>query len=240
MTRPFEDSTTDVPTAPRREIPAGLWRLAGILAIAHIVILYAGLSQETSAMMADTADATKATYVAASLGRVLAGGYVESLGIVLLLPVIVFLARAIGRRTEASRWATQTALTAGICYVAIGLGVGQAAGAATLYGAQHGVTDAATLALVGNVRNFAFYLSLLLLGAHAIGTGIAALLDGTMRRWVGWGGICVGILQFAGVAVQGMADGVVYAPLLWTVWFFGLAICLIRRRATKKAIPVAA
>jgi len=69
MTRPFEESTTDVPTAPRREIPAGLWRLAGILAIAHIVILYAGLSQETSAMMADTADATKATYVAASLGR---------------------------------------------------------------------------------------------------------------------------------------------------------------------------
>jgi hypothetical protein len=179
--------------------------------------------------MADTADATKATYVGATVGRVLAGGYVESVGVVLFLPVIVFLARAIGRRTEASRWATQTALTAGICYVAMGLGVGQAAGAATLYGAQHGVTDGATLALVGNVRNFAFYLSLLLLGAHAIGTGMAALLDRTMKRWVGWGGICVGILQFVGVAVQGMADGVVYAPLLWTVWFFGLAICLIRR-----------
>ena len=98
----------------------------------------------------------------------------------------------------------------------------------------------AMLIVTGYPIGYAFYLSLLLLGAHAIGTGIAALLDGTMRRWVGWGGICVGILQFAGVAVQGMADGVVYAPLLWTVWFFGLAICLIRRRATKKAIPVAA
>jgi hypothetical protein len=232
MTPTFESPATSVTTVPRRGIPGGLWRLAGILAIAHIVALFAGFSQEKSAMLTATADATKATYVEATLGRVLAGGYVESVAFVLFLPVIVFLARAIGRRSEAARWATQTALTAGICYVAITLASGMAAGAAALYGAQHGVTDGATLALVGNVRNFAYYLSLLVLGAHAIGTGIAAVLDGTMKHWVGWGGICTGILLLGGVATEGLTDTADYAVLPWTVWFLGLGIGLIRRGST--------
>jgi hypothetical protein len=190
-----------------------------------------GFSQEKSAMLTDSADVVKRPYVGANVGRVLAGGYVESLAFVVLLPVLVFLARAIGHRTEAGRWATQTALAAGVCYVAITLAAGMPAGAAALYGAHHGVADAATLALVGNVRNFAFYLSILALGAHALGTGIAAVTDGTMKRWVGFGG--VGILLFAGVAAQGLTDGANYATMLWMIWWIGLGIALLRRGSAK-------
>ena len=86
---------------------------------------------------------------------------------------------------------------------------------------------------VGNVRNFAYYLSILALGAHALGTGIAAVTDGTMKRWVGVGGIGVGILLFAGVAAQGLTDGANYASLLWMIWWIGLGITLIRRGSTK-------
>ena len=184
-------------------------------------------------MLTDSADVVKRTYVGANVSPVLAGGYVESLAFVVLLPVLVFLARAIGQRTEAGRWATQTALAAGVCYVAITLAVGMPAGAAALYGAHHGVADAATLALVGNVRNFAFYLSILALGAHALGTGTAAVTDGTMKRWVGFGGVGVGILLFAGVAAQGLTDGANYASMLWMIWWIGLGIALIRRGSAK-------
>jgi hypothetical protein len=145
----------------------------------------------------------------------------------------VVLARSFGQRTEAGSWETQTALAAGVCYVAITLATGLPAGAAALYGAHHGVADAATLAMVGNVRNFAFYLSILALGGHALGTGVAALSDGTMKRWVGFGGIGVGALLFAGVAVQGFTDGANYATLLWMVWWVGLGIVLIRRGSVR-------
>lgn len=233
MTAPSENRANNNSTLPQHEINGSLWRLAGILAIAHIALVITGFSQQKSAMLTESADATRGTYAGADLSRVLAGGYVESVAFVLFLPVIVFLARAVGRRTESARWATQTALAAGICYVAITLASGMAAGAATLYGAQHGVTDGATLALVGNVRNFAYYLSLLVLGAHAIGTGIAAVLDGAMKQWVGWGGICTGILLLVGVAIEGLTDAADYTMLLWTVWFLGLGICLIGHGSTR-------
>jgi hypothetical protein len=63
-----------------------------------------GFSQEKSALLTDSADVVKRTYVGANVSRVLAGGYVESLAFVVLLPVLVFLARAIGQRTEVGRW----------------------------------------------------------------------------------------------------------------------------------------
>lgn len=52
------------------------------------------------------------------------GGYIELVAFMLLIPAIVFLGRAIGRRTEAARWATQAAAAAGIAYVALTVGRG--------------------------------------------------------------------------------------------------------------------
>ena len=134
MTKSAEHPAFETTTTPRREIPRGLWRLAGGLAIAHIVLLLAGFSQEPAVLLSDSADVVLRTLVAANVGQAMAGGFVESLSFVVLLPVLVFLARAIGQRTEAGRWATQTALAAGVSYVAINLATGMPAFAAALYG----------------------------------------------------------------------------------------------------------
>lgn len=233
MTKSAEHPAFETTTTPRREIPRGLWRLAGGLAIVHIVLLLAGFSQEPAVLLSDSADVAKRTFVAANVGQAMAGGFVESLSFIVLLPVLVFLARAVGQRTEAGRWATQTALAVGVSYVTITLATGMSAGAAALYGAHHGVADAATLALVNNVRNFSFYLSLLALGAHALGIGIAAVTDGTMKRWVGFGGIVVGILLLARVAAAGLIVEPDIAHLLWMIWWIGLGITLIRRGSVK-------
>jgi hypothetical protein len=219
----------DAPPRADRHSPA-LWRVAGGLAIAHVVLLFAGFSQERSASLGDSSAVARRALVEGSLARSLAGGYVESFSFVLLLPVLAFLAHAVGTRTPVGRWAASTSLIAGVCYVAITLATGMPAGAAGLYDGHHG-GDLATAVMVTDIRTFAFYLSLLVLGLQAAALGVAARSDGFSPRWTGVGGIVVGVLLFAGVAAAGIGlhD---YASMVWMVWWIGVAIALIRNAPT--------
>ena len=204
------------------------WRTAGVLALAHVVLVVGGISQQRSPRLGDDAAAVSVEYVEGDMARIFAGGYVEALGFLLLLPVLAFLARAVGRRTEAGGWAAQTAFAAGVGYVAISLAPGMSAGAAALYGAQHGA-DLATVSVVNDVRNFAFFLSVLLLGVHSIGVGISALTDRVLPAWIGWGGLATGAVSL--VAVPAARTGAVdYATLVWILWFVALAAVMIRHR----------
>ncbi|HEV7187221.1 MAG TPA: hypothetical protein VGN28_04945 [Blastococcus sp.] len=219
----------DAPPRPAVHSPA-LWRVAGGLALAHVVLLFAGFSQERSNVLgSSTADARHAL-VEGSVARDMAGGYVESLSFVLLLPALAFLAHAVGTRTALGRWAASTSLIAGVCYVAITLATGMPAGAAALYDGHHGV-DLATATMVADVRNFAYFLSLLVLGLQALALGVAARSDHFSPRWTGLGGIVVGVLLVAGVAGAGIGlhD---YASMLWMIWWIGVAIALIRNAPT--------
>jgi hypothetical protein len=222
----------DAPPRPDSHSPA-LWRVAGGLAIAHVVLLFAGFSQERTSSLGDSTAAARHGLVEGSLARSMVGGYVESFSFVLLLPVLAFLAHAVGTRTAVGRWAASTSLIAGVCYVAITLATGMPAGAAALYDAHHG-GDLATAVMVTDIRNFAFYLSLLVLGVQAAALGVAALSDRFSPRWTGVGGVVVGILLAAGVAGAGLGlhD---YASMIWMVWWIGVAITLIRNAPTGTA-----
>ena len=219
----------DAPPRATTHSPA-LWRVAGGLAIAHVVLLLAGFSQERSTILGGSVTDARHALAEGSLARSMFGGYVESFGVVLLLPVLAFLAHAVGTRTAVGRWAASTSLIAGVTYVAISLASGMAAGAAALYDAHHG-GDLATAVMVEDIRNFAFYLSLLVLGLQAIALGIAARSDRFSPRWTGVGGVVVGILMMAGVAGAGLGlhD---FASLIWTVWWIGVGIALIRNAPT--------
>jgi hypothetical protein len=222
------------------------WRTAGALALGHVVLMLIGISQQHSPRLGDDDAAVAAAYVDGDLTRILAGGYVEALGFVLLLPVIAFLARAVGRHTEVGGWAAQTAFAGGIGYVVLSLAPGLAAGAAALYGAQHGA-DLTTVTVVNDVRNVAFFLSMLLLAVHAAGVGVSALTDRVLPAWVGWSGLAtagvlVGSVPFA---ATGAVD---YATLVWILWFVALAGAMIRHRpagvgastgADRPAVPAA-
>jgi hypothetical protein len=222
----------DAPPRAAIHSPA-LWRVAGGLAIAHVVLLFAGFSQERSAVLGAGTDEAHQALVEGSLARSMVGGYVESFSFVLLLPVLVFLAHAVGTRTAVGRWAASTSLMAGVCYVAITLATGMPAGAAALYDGHHG-GNLATAQMVTDVRNFAFFLSLLVLGLQAIALGIAARSDRFSPRWTGVGGVVVGILLMACVAGArlGLHD---YASMVWMIWWIGVAIALIRNAPTAAA-----
>ena len=210
----------DIPTT---DPTPTMWRVAGGLAMAHVVLLFAGFSQEVTTEHGSDPDEITALLRDAGFDRVIAGGYVESLSFVVLLPALVFLARTVGQRREVGRWAALTGLAAGIGYVAVTLAAGMPAGAAALYGAHTGA-DPATVAMVNDVRNYAFFLSLILCAAQALAVGISALSDGRFTRWIGWGGVIAGTGGIVGVAA-GLAN---VASMLWIVWFVGVGVCLMR------------
>ncbi len=206
-----------------------LWRVAGGFALAHVVMLFIGLSQQSPASLSDGAEGTREAYGDASLTMLYAGGFIELLGFLCLLPAIVFLARALGRRTEAGRWAAQTGLVAGVGYVVSTFATGVPAGAAAAYAVQHGL-DADTAFAINNVRNFAYFLSLMLLGAQTLCIAASAFSDRIGTRWLGWGGLVTGVVLLAAppLASLGQQD---WTTLLWLVWWIGVGVFLLRHEA---------
>ena len=209
-------------------IPTRLWRWAGGFALAHVVLLFAGLSQQAPVSLADGAASLEEVYGGADLASVYLGGVLELLGFLCLLVALVFVARAVGRRTEAGRWAAQVGLLAGVGYVAATFATGMPAGAASLYALHHGV-GVDTAFAVNNIRLFAYFVSLMLLGLSCLGVAVSALADRYSPRWVGWGGVLTGValLSTPALASIGQQD---LPTLVWLIWWVGLAVGLLRHR----------
>lgn len=213
-------------TSPAAEPPSrGAWKVAGALGIAHLVIVFGGLAVQTPVLF-EEGRAGVERYATADLTRTVAGGYVELLGFLLLIPVMVFVARSIGR-TPTGRWAAVTALVAGGGYVAMTFSPGLAAGATAMHAVDNGVgLDAAWM--MNNLRVITYVMSLALLGAHAIGVGIAARTDHFSPRLVGIGGVLTGALLLAAPLL--LPAGLHDVPMLvWSVWWLALSVQLVRR-----------
>jgi hypothetical protein len=209
-------------------IPRRLWQIAGILAIAHVVLIPIGIALQGSPLLSDGRAGIVESYVNGDLTRTFTGGVLEAFGFLLLIPALVFLARAFGRRTEAGGWAAQTGLMCGLAYVAVTFAVGFPAGAAAMYGAQHGLDVDAAFAL-NNVRIFGYFLSLLLLGGSTLGIAISALADGVHRRWIGGFGVVTGVALLASTPLAGIGQQD-WGTLVWMVWFVGVGVLALRHR----------
>lgn len=209
--------------------PAGHWRVAGWLALLHVVLLLAGIALQDGVRISEGRGGIRRAYVEGDMAQTMTGGYIELLGFVVMLPVLVFLSRVVGRRTETGRWATQTALLAGFGYLVLTFAPGMAAGAASMHAAQNGV-DLDVAWVMNNLRVITYIISLLFLGTHAAGLGIAALTDRRFSRWMGWGGVLTGVALFVSVPLAAV-DLHDLGTLVWVVWWVGVAVQLLRRRA---------
>lgn len=209
-------------------IPRRLWQIAGTLAIVHVVLIPVGIALQRGPLFAEGVGGITDDYVNGNMTRSFAGGMLEAFGFLLLVPVLVFLARAFGRRTETGGWAAQTGLMCGLAYVAVTFAVGFPAGAAAMYGAQNGLDVEAAFAL-NNVRIFSYFLSLLLLGGNVLGIAVSALLDGTHRRWVGGFGLVTGLALLASTPLSGIGQQD-WGSLLHLVWLVGVGVLMLRHR----------
>jgi hypothetical protein len=209
-------------------IPRRLWQIAGILAIAHVVLIPISIALQGGPLFSDGRAGIVESYVNGDLTRTFTGGVLEAFGFLLMIPALVFLARAFGRRSETAAWAAQTGLMCGLAYVAVTFAVGFPAGAAAMYGAQHGLDVDAAFAL-NNVRIFSYFLSLLLVGGSTLGIAVSALADGAHRRWIGGFGIVTGLLLLASTPLAGIGQQD-WGGLVHLVWFLGVGVLLIRHR----------
>jgi hypothetical protein len=83
--------------------------------------------------------------------------------------------------------------------------------------------DATTLATIVDLRNYGYLLQVAVLAAMSIALGVAALAEKVMVRWVGWGGIAVGVGGL--VATPFVHNGV---NMVWMVWWVGVAVLCLR------------
>jgi hypothetical protein len=211
------------PTTTTTTSDARPWRWAGGLALAHVVLMLAALSQEKVLLEhGDSVTKIHDTYAGASIGRTLGAGYVEAMSFLVLMPAIVLIARLVGRRTELGRVAAQTFLGLGVAFVGSTLAIGFPPGAAALYAAHHDV-DAGAISMVNDLRNYGFVLQVALLAGMTLALGAAALSDRVHTRWVGWGGIAVGGI---GLVVIPFAPNA--GSMAWMIWWVGMAVLLLR------------
>jgi len=209
-------------------VPRRLWQLAGALCLAHVVLIPVGLALQKGPLFADGTQGIADSYVDGDVGLAFTGGILESFGFLLMVPALVFLARVLGRRTEAGAWAAQTGLLCGLIYVAVTFAVGFPAGGAAMYGAQHGLDLDAAFAL-NNVRIFGYFLSLMVLGGSTIGYAVAALADGVHPKWFGLFGLVTGAALLASTPLAGVGQQD-WGSLVWLVWFVGVGVLMMRHR----------
>jgi hypothetical protein len=204
-------------------------RIAGGLALAHVVLLFAAFSIEGVAGAEHGTAPAKLLdlYSGAPLTRTLLAGYVESLAFLVLVPALIVIGWLFSRRTTAGRMAAQSFVAFGIAYVASTLATGFPPGAAALYAAHHG-GDPATLSIVNDIRNFAFFLQVALSAAMALALGLAARFEGVHVRWAGWGGIAFGVV---GLLATPFAHNAL--SMAFVVWWVGLAVVLLRDKSAQ-------
>lgn len=219
--------------------PTILPRAAGALGLAYVVLLMGGLTLSGGGALIEEGTAgVERAYAQGNLATVLTGWFIESVGFVLLVPVAVYLARALGRDSTVGRWAAHSGLVLACVYVAITLAVGFPAGAAAAYGVQQGL-DLEAGAALNSMRVFAYLLSLLALGGYVVCVAVSALADGFSPRFVGYFGLVTGVL-LAAAAPLWAASLQDVPTLVYLIWWIGLCVLLLRGRpapAREQAAP---
>lgn len=203
-----------------------LWRLAGGLAIAYVVLSFAGVSLQSSLLLGDKPSVVEGALVSSSMPRIFTGGYIEFLGVLVLLVGGLLLAQLLRSESETGRWLSSCIAAAVVVQVAVDLAVGFAAGAAALYDGHHGA-PLATITTVNDIRNFAFFLTGGVVGVMVLGIAAAGRLVGTLPRWLSYSGYVVGFANIAaipGARIQLMN----VTTMLWFVWFVALGVVALR------------
>ena len=206
-----------------------LWRVFGALAIAYVVLLFAGLATEgsTSELGASRSDVVKNLMHGSTASR-FAGGYLEALGVIVFLLAALLLARLLRGTDDWTGWLADGMRATAVINAGSALIVGFPAGAAAIYDGHHGAS-VQMVTIVNDVRNFAFFLSITALGVFTGCAAGAILRAWALPRWIGWVGLGVGVLCVVSVAgARGGAHNI--ASMVQTVWWVVLAVLALRRR----------
>ena len=201
-------------------------RLGAALGIASIVLIATGfaIAAPTEATLTSPESEVVAFFTDAGLAKTLAGGLIETLGLVLFLPFAAMLTgRVAGAGTR--EILAPTARMAATVYVAICLAPGMSAGAAALWLAHHGTADPALLTALNDLRSLSYFVALLPFAVFLVCVGLSAA--GRLPRWAGpsavvLGGALAASLPFAAYDVTDVVG------LVGLLWVLAVSVALLR------------
>jgi hypothetical protein len=204
-------------------------RVGAGLGLASIVLTMAGLVlvAPAEAVLTSPAEDVVAFYTEGSPGPTYAGGFLEAVGLLLLLPFLVMLAGRLRGPGVSGDLLAPTAVVTGSAYVLLSLAPGQAAGAAALWVGHSGDAEPSILLALNDLRVFSYFIALLCLAAFLICIGAGATATRRLPRWASWSALTIGTALAAGVAVAhtGLHDIV---SLLAVAWMVVVSIALLR------------
>jgi hypothetical protein len=201
------------------------WRIAGALALAHIVLMLASFSLQKVAPLGSTSSTVVADHIQLSMSKGFAGGYLTVLSFLVFMIDAALITRLVRGRSMASQWWSSTASATAGLYVATTF-VGLAALGGALYDGHRGASVSLVTTLV-DVHWFAIFLATAALGAFTLALCCAAHCTRSLPRWVSYSGAVVGALCI--LTVPGARIGLTnLATVVWLIWFALFAIVSLR------------
>jgi hypothetical protein len=212
-----------------------LWRTAGALTFGWLVLMFAGSASQPQLLLTDPTDKVRDALVETDLTKAFGGGYVEFLGILLLLAAGTLYAALLRADGPVGQWLSSLTVGSIVGQVAATVAVGFPAGAAALYDGHHGAS-LETIRAVNDIRNFAFFLSGGLMAVFIASVAASVLVTRRLPGWVAATGIGVAVLELATIPAAG--HGVFQiATLLSFVWVAALGVATLRQAGRTTVEP---
>ena len=211
----------------RNPAPASsrVWRLAGALAIAHVVLMFASFSLQKVAPLGAANATIAADHIAWSTTKGYVGEWLTVLSFLTFLAAAALLTRLLRGATEISQWLSATSLAAATIYVTLTL-VGVAGLGTALYDGHHG-SALSDVALLVRFHWFAIFLGTIVLGVFTAGVALSVISTRLLPRWVGYAGLVPGLLCLA--VVPGLDVSLVnLATVVWVLWFVAIGVTAVR------------
>lgn len=214
-----------------------LWLTAGWLAVAYIVVTFAGSAFQAQVTVGDKPSKVASGLVTSSMAKNFVGGYIELLATLIFLVTALLFARLLRGEGEVGGWLSSCMSGAAVVVVAVTIATGFAAGAAALYDGHHGAS-LATVTTVNDIRGFGFALSGAAAGVFVLAASAASQRSRLLPRWFVYAGYVVGVVCIAAVPV---VRGGAVQLMLWYVWLVVLGVIALRRagRGAVVAAPAA-
>lgn len=194
-------------------------RLGAASGLVAIVLISVGftLLAAADATFQSSDRAVVAYFTEAGVARMVAGGLIEILGLLLLVPFAAMLTARVSGPGVPGVLLAPTARTALTVYVTLSLAPGMSAGAAALWHAQARTGDVAIVTALNDLRGLSYFVALVAFAFFLVTVGMAARSTGGLPRWAGWSAIVLGVALAVGVpaAGTGLTDIVALLGLLW-------------------------
>jgi hypothetical protein len=210
-----------------------IWRLAGALLIAHVVVLLAGYSLQRAPQFGDSPEKIVSTYREVNESTMYRGLFVVTVAWLILLAALTLVSAVLRRDSDAARGFAGLVATAGTVATAVTLAGGYATQGGAVYAAAHGWSPD-VVAGITMVIKFADLAAMAAAGVAALAVGVAGLVTRALPGWTAWLSVVVGVVGMVSGADHTLLDT---GNLIWLVWLVVLGVVLLRGPRKRVTIP---